>query len=115
MQRGMGSFLTREQIQQVIPLQPTDALRLEPGLAFQRRRFGPGFAVTGRNGCQFRYVINGGRVNESFEIDDLIVDWIEAIEIYRGPATVPAEFTNFSKDVAGDCGVMAIWLTNRIR
>lgn len=114
-QRGIGSFLTREQIQAVLPLQPTDALRLEPGLSFTRRRFGPGFAVAGRNGCQFRYVINGGRVGETFEIDDLIVDWIEAIEIYRGPASVPAEFTNFAKDVAGDCGVMAIWLTNRVR
>ncbi len=43
-----------------------------------------------------------------FVIDQLQPEQIEAIEVYRGPAEVPAEF-NIS---GADCGVVVIWMRN---
>ncbi len=44
-------------------------------------------------------------LERSFDIFQLRPEEIEAIEIYRGPAQVPAEFGG----VGSDCGVVALW------
>jgi hypothetical protein len=113
MDRGLGTFITRERIDRMIPLQPTDVLRGVAGITMQRRRNGFGYQPVGRGGCGFRYFIDGTRVGPGFEIDDVPVEWIEALEIYSGVSTVPAEFSAMMHEQRGNCGLIVIWTKNR--
>lgn len=113
MDRGLGTFITRERIDRMIPLQPTDVLRGVAGITMQRRRNGFGYAPVGRGGCGFRYFVDGARVGPGFEIDDVPVEWIEALEIYAGVSTVPAEFASLMHEQRGNCGLIVIWTKNR--
>lgn len=112
-QRGSGSYVTREQIERSPPMLASDLLRGLAGISLVRRGTGLGFAPVGRANCGFRYVLDGARVGPGFEIDDLSPEWIEAVEVYRGPATVPMEFAPLGNDSRGACGVIVIWTRNR--
>jgi hypothetical protein len=113
MDRGLGTFITRDRIDRMIPLQPTDVLRGVAGIQLQRRRGGFGYQPVGRGGCGFRYFVDGARVGPGFEIDDVPVEWIEALEIYGGVSTVPAEFSSLMHEQRGNCGLIVIWTKNR--
>lgn len=112
-ERGAGSFLTRRDIEGVVPQLASDVLRRQPGLRMVRRQYGGGYAVVGRGNCPFRYVVNGARVGPTFQIDDMPPEWIEAIEIYRGASTVPMEFMLPPSAENADCGIIAVWTRNR--
>lgn len=112
-ERGAGSFITRSDIEAVIPQLASDVLRRQPGLRMMRRQYGSGYAVVGRGNCPFRYFVNGARVGPTFQIDDMPPEWIEAIEIYRGASTVPIEFVLPPSAENANCGIIAIWTRNR--
>lgn len=112
-QRGLGSYITREDFEQRLPLQASELLRGLAGVQLMRRPDGPGFVPVGRGSCGFRYVLNGARVGAGFEIDDIAPEWIEAIEVYRGPASIPIEFAPMGTDYRANCGVIVIWTRNR--
>jgi hypothetical protein len=112
-QRGLGSYITRDEIERRPPILASELLRSVAGIRLVRRSAGVGFAPVGRGNCGFRYVLNGARVGPGFEIDDIAPEWIEAIEVYRGPSTLPVEFTPFTNDVRASCGVIVIWTRNR--
>lgn len=112
-ERGAGSFITRSDIEGVVPQLASDVLRRQPGLRMVRRQYGGGYAVVGRGNCPFRYVVNGARVGPTFQIDDMPPEWIEAIEIYRGASTVPMEFMLPPTAENADCGIIAVWTRNR--
>jgi hypothetical protein len=88
-QRGTGACITRADCDRRTPPLASELLRNVAGVQLMRRSNGPGFVPVGRGSCGFRYVLNGARVGAGFEIDDISPEWIEAIEAYRGPATVP--------------------------
>jgi hypothetical protein len=111
--RGLGTFLTRDRIDRVMPLQPSDVLRGVAGIRMERRRGGFGYAPVGRAGCGFRYFVDGARIGPGFEIDDVPVEWIEALEVYHGISTVPAEFAPVMHEQRGTCGLIVIWTKNR--
>ena len=113
MERGMGTFITRDRIDRMIPLQSTDVLRGVAGISMQRRQNGFGYQPVGRGGCGFRYFVDGARVGPGFEIDDVPVEWIEALEIYGGVSTVPAEFSSLMHEQRANCGLIVIWTKNR--
>lgn len=108
-ERGIGSYVTRPEILATLARQASDVLRRQPGMRLVRRTSGFGYVVVGRGECPFRYFVDGTRVGPTFQIDDVDVDWIEAIEIYRGPASVPIEFMLPPTEQNANCGIIAIW------
>ncbi len=97
-----GDFMTRQEIEERKALHVTDFLRTVPGM------------VIGRNGVWMRR--SGGRCPPAVYIDgallgDADIDFrlapehVAGIEVYKGPAEVPQEFSR-----AGlACGVIVIW------
>ncbi|MEX2611165.1 MAG: TonB-dependent receptor [Gemmatimonadota bacterium] len=111
-ERGRGVYMTRAQIEAKQPSMASDALRGIAGLTLMPSNWGPYQDVTGRGGCPFRYFVNGGRAGDDFYIDELAQDWIEAIEIYRGPSSVPPQYIPALGSGNSACGVILVWLTN---
>jgi len=110
-ERGHGSYITRQQIEAMQPLNGSDVLRTVAGVRLERGRWGN--IAVGRGSCPFRFIMNGARLLPGFTMDDVSPHGIEGIEIYMGAAGLPIEFQGFSSDVGGTCGVIVIWLRNR--
>lgn len=108
--RGYGSFLTQHDWSARDVGMPSELLRTVPGVRISPRRGGFGNILFDRSSCPFRYVIDGVHVGDSFLIDELRSDWIEAVEIYRGIATVPMEFRAPPTSARANCGVIVVWL-----
>jgi hypothetical protein len=106
-ERGPGTFLTRSNWDSRGILVPSDILRNLPGVRVSAGRFGN--VVYDRSSCAFRYFIDGARVGPTFQIDDIPAEWIEALEVYRGPAQVPGRFTMPTSTARANCGVIVIW------
>jgi hypothetical protein len=112
--RGLGgSYISRDQIERMLPTLASDLLRTLPGITLVPRPNNYGFVALGRGGCAFRYIIDGGRTLGDYTIDDLQWDWIEALEVYRGPADVPGEFTSHTSSERANCGVIVVWTRRR--
>lgn len=106
---GLGTFITRQDIEKAHPARVTDMLRMVPGI--QLLGSGSGFHPViqiGRgagNGCQTQIFLDGIRMPDP-RLDDLVAPGdIEGIEIYKGLASIPAEF--LTPDAP--CGVVAVW------
>ncbi len=119
--RGMGTYITRAQIERQRPMFVTDLLRGVPGVELRGGGVGsrPVVAVgrsTGRT-CTARIFVDGMLLNPTmmtpsgpradvFRIDDVVhPSSVEGIEIYRGMSTMPPEFLTAD----AECGVIAIW------
>ncbi len=111
--RGIGTFLSRQEIDAMHALRGTDILRRVAGIRLVQQRNWPGLMAIGRGNCPYRFVIDGVRINEGYSIDEMPPTWIEGIEIYAGPSQVPIEWTSFSSDPNGNCGVIVVWTRNR--
>ncbi len=111
--RGVGTYITREEIERRRPMYVSDVLATLPGVTLEgsgrgnRRRI-----VVERSlpGCAAQVFLDGILANRGqgadFAIDDIVSPLdIEAIEVYRGLSTVPPEFYNPDSR----CGVIAIW------
>jgi hypothetical protein len=114
--RGVGTFLTRAEIEARNPGAASDLFRRMPGVRFVRVGAGLGVRLRatggGRRGgdCAPTIWLDGQRT-QGMEIDDLRSGDIEAIEMYRGSATLPAEFNTASQV---QCGAVIIWTKRRI-
>lgn len=113
---GIGSFITRAEIERRNPSRVTDLLAVVPGMSIQRRIV---FARVAN--CPAQIYIDGFHINrpvrpmpgrrgrsstEMFPVDDVVQPRsIEGIEVYQGLSRVPAEF--YTPEAA--CGVVAIW------
>jgi hypothetical protein len=107
---GIGSFITRAQIE---ARRPVSVVQLFDGVAgisvnqvterVRIRRAGFGF----RN-CEPLYFIDGLRfrdVGERGPLSFIFPNDVAGIEVYRGLATVPAQFGG----VTAQCGVIVVW------
>lgn len=110
--RGLGSFITRQQIESRPTVQSSDLLRRIPGVRLVRGRFGDQLAV-GRGNCPYRFIIDGARINAGFSIDEMPPHWFEGIEVYNGPSQVPIEFSASPSEPNAACGLIVIWTRNR--
>jgi Carboxypeptidase regulatory-like domain len=108
-ERGFGRYLSRFDWENRSPRLPSDLMRTVAGVRVVPLRAGVGSAVLDRSNCAFRYVLDGARIGSTFNIDDIPVEWIEALEVYRGPAEVPAQFTFPPSQARANCGVIVIW------
>ena len=107
---GQGAFLTKAEIERMRGVAlPTDLLRNMTGLQRARRPNGRGFRIVGRNHCPYRYYVDGVRIGQGFELDDLEWHWIDAIEVYSGLGQVPARFADADPMRVRSCGAVVVW------
>ncbi|UCC73545.1 MAG: TonB-dependent receptor plug domain-containing protein [Gemmatimonadota bacterium] len=107
---GSGWYITRSDIEELKPSYVTDLLATVPGVRLVSSGSGHRRMPTfGRiPGCYAQVYVDGFQINRGpgFTIDDVVLPGsVEGIEVYRGLATVPAEY--LSPDAI--CGVVAIW------
>jgi hypothetical protein len=107
--RGIGTYVTRDEIEARRASRVSDALRDTPGIRFVRVRGGTGIrfmsAPTHRRDCKPMIWIDGQRAPD-MEVDDLPVNEIEGIELYHGPSTTPMQF---SQGAMTTCGTIVVW------
>jgi hypothetical protein len=107
--QGVGTYFTRDDVEQRSSGAPSDLLRAMAGVRFVRVPSGRGvrFPTTsiGRRDCAPLIWLDGQRA-PGMEIDDVPLSDIEGIELYHGPSTTPLQFTS---GAAVGCGTIAIW------
>jgi hypothetical protein len=108
--RGLGKYLTREDIASRRASTPSEALRNTPGIRSVRTSSGTGVRFTAiqqmRNtGCIPLIWLDGQR-SPGMEIDEISLGDIEGIELYTGTSTTPPQFW---VGTSNHCGTIVIW------
>ena len=110
--QGIGSFITRERLEDENPTRVTDVMRRLPGVQVRS-------TPEARNAVRFRgHTRNGGcwplvwldgapLAAGEFDLDVLSPKSIEGIEVYSGIAQIPSQFIGM-RDRA-HCGVIVVW------
>ncbi len=127
---GTGSFLTREDIEETRARRTSDVFRRVRGVRvtpagrdtykLQTVRYGLSLSERGSSGgttrpdmrsagggsivCEMLVYLDGALVQLT-GIDDVPMNNLEAIEVYRGAGEIPAEF----RVTNATCGVVALW------
>ena len=116
---GFGIQITRQEIEARHPLRISDMLEETPGVRFSRQGSGSVRRVIhigtlpgpGGGDCPVQIFLDGVLATRAapggdVTVDDLVEPQdVEEIEIFKGLASVPAEFLNPD----ARCGVIAIW------
>jgi hypothetical protein len=107
--RGLGFFLTREEIVRREGAQLSGLVTQAQGVRIVRLRNGQSLVRFTRwthkgNGCAPRIWVDGV-IARGLELDDIPSADVEAMELYASPSSVPSEFTA----AEFDCGVIAVW------
>jgi hypothetical protein len=117
-ERGIGSFITRQDLEKLNTSYPSDAFRRLPGMRFENVSGGMGVRFMsaigmrgGRGGCVPTIWLDG-QAAPGMEIDEIRAGDIHGIEIYRGASTVPAQFV---KGGLGQCGVIVVWTRRKTK
>jgi hypothetical protein len=112
-ERGPGYFITREEIARRRPRQLSDMLSVIPGLYLNPSTYGSyevtvNRSRTVRGGCPIRVFLNGlpYQVEPGRSIDEIRVQDLEGVEVYRNPGETPARFSGG----AAACGVIVVWV-----
>jgi hypothetical protein len=105
-----GVFFTRDDIRDQRASTPSDLMRSTPGVRLVRASAGKGVrfqSTTGmrRGDCQ-PVVWVDGQAAPGMELDDISLNDIEGIELYRGTSTTPAQFWRAG---ASQCGAIVVW------
>jgi hypothetical protein len=105
--QGMGSYLTREDIEKRSPISMTDALRTTAGLQIVPNGDGTN-SVLGRGGCRPAVYVDGMQVMDGSTDLDAIVrpSDVRGVEVYRSGSTVPAEYGGVG---GNSCGTLLVW------
>lgn len=109
-ERGGGHFITREDIDRRNPGALTDMLRMIPGARIVTSRGIIPNQIRFRNErCAPLTWLDGAPLTAGeFDLDALSPRSIEAIEIYAGSGTIPAQF-HVSSAITSQCGTIVIW------
>lgn len=118
--QGQGFYLTQEQIERRNLPVSADYLRLAPSIALApshnasgiselvaiSKREGGSFFGDGAGACAMQVVIDGVPMPPRFPLELLPNPReIAGIEVYSGPATVPAQFSGLDRR----CGMILVW------
>ena len=87
--QGIGTYITRQQLDELRGGQAAEALRTVPGIQLFRTR-------------------NGDQTVPNMELDQIPANDIEGIELYRGASTTPAQFWQGSTQNTF-CGTIVVW------
>jgi hypothetical protein len=104
--RGLGSFLGPDELARVPTAFPTHVLRRIAGISVTRGqiRIRGVNSLMGGGPCTPTIILDHMRVRGA-RLDDIVpMSQVEAIEVYKGPATVPPQWRD-----AATCGVIAVW------
>lgn len=105
---GLGWFIGPGDIERRQPQRPSDLLRTVPGVDVMPVRFGKSFVrfrrAVGNRRCEPALFVDGV-YTEAMDLDDIDRSDLLALELYRGPGEIPAEFTRGS----GNCGAIVAW------
>jgi hypothetical protein len=116
---GIGTFITREQIDDRHTTTTSDLFRTVPMARLIRVGNGMGIrfpqqASGNRRGptyCIPLIWVDGQRA-PGLEIDDIVATDVHAIEIYRGPSTTPGQFVTVN---SAPCGTIVVWTRRKDR
>jgi hypothetical protein len=103
---ALGHFYTRKQILARQPQYLSELLRSLPGVVVNTSRSG-GYTLRMR-GCRYAPVVWIDRTRaQGIELDEVArVDEVAALEVYTGPAGVPAQYLDRSNV---GCGTVLVW------
>ena len=108
--KGVGTYWTRDDIEQYNTQRTSDVLRGAPGIRLVRVSSGMGVRFNStsivRRDCTPMIWMDGQRA-PGLEVDDILARDIEGIELYGGPATTPMQFSQYSS--SSTCGTIVIW------
>lgn len=106
--RGIGEFVTREQIERQNPRETSDVLRRVPGLRVGPSDAGGRTEITlGRDAfpCRPAIFVDGLHMAR-FSVDDVIVPDLGGIEVYTGAGQIPVKYASMAPSA---CGAILIW------
>lgn len=118
--QGVGFFITQEQIEKRNLPVAADYLRLAPSIALApspnpsgiselvaiSKREGGSLFGDGANACAMQIVVDGVPMPPRFPLELLPTPReIAGIEVYNGPATVPAKYNGLDRR----CGMVLVW------
>jgi hypothetical protein len=118
---GAASYITRNEIEKRKPSLTTDLLRRIGSLTIvdssgtlmavsrrvQKPNIRTGGVVMDLKNCPLQVAIDGQLREWGFAVNNIAPEEIHGIEIYPGPATIPAEFASMKRDA--NCGLIMIW------
>jgi hypothetical protein len=116
---GSATYITRADIDKRRPSQTTDLLRrvssisiadsLGVLMAISRRVQKPVIRAGTSNlaNCPLQVAVDGQLKEWGYAVNSLSPNEIHGIEVYPGPATIPAEYASMRRDAA--CGLILIW------
>jgi hypothetical protein len=111
--RGNGEFFTSDQIERLHPRQMVDVFRhtnsMSIGYDSKGRQYVQNLRAHGLGACQPSVFLDGmamGRdMDGNVSLDFTIPENVAGMEVYAGPATIPAEY-----NLTGSaCGVVLLW------
>jgi hypothetical protein len=113
--RGIGEYITRNEIRDRGHQRLSDLLATIPG--FRRTLRADGTSSMDARGkksivltCDTQYFLDGLRADiAATDIDNLGLEDVEAVEVYRGAAGIPLQYGA----VGGACGAVLIWMRKR--
>ncbi|MEQ1690620.1 MAG: hypothetical protein ABMA00_05005 [Gemmatimonas sp.] len=107
--RGIGTFITRDDIIERGASRLSDMLRTKRGVNVVRGRvrFVANTAGSRNTACQ-PYIWLDGALARGMEVDELPSNTVEAMELYPYFSTVPSEFQSVGNNTT-PCGTIVIW------
>lgn len=104
---GFGRFFTREDIEQTAFVRTSSMLMQVPSIRLVHARDGSvylGVSDHGSPSCRSAVYLNGMEMHASFALDDLSLDELEGVEIYRWRSEMPLDLAR-----ADVCTAVAFW------
>ena len=117
--RGVGEFLSREQIGRRGSVELADLMRgfrsisitqnskagIAEQIAYNKRDYG-NFLTSGPGACPMQVIVDGMNMPSGFDLNlGPLVSQIAGIEVYGGPSTAPPQFQGVDRR----CGLILIW------
>ncbi|MEO6443820.1 MAG: carboxypeptidase regulatory-like domain-containing protein [Gemmatimonadaceae bacterium] len=106
--RGIGYFISREQIERRNPSNMTDMFRMIPGVRVESRGFRTQVRFRGARCSPLTWMDGSPLYAGEFDLDSVDPRSFEGIEVYSGAASVPAEFQG-NRSVSSACGTVVLW------
>lgn len=105
--RGIGIFLSRDDLTERQSSKLTDLLRTRRGVTMVRGKLRFASSSGNRAACIPDVWLDGQR-SQGVEIDDILTSEVEAVELYANFSTVPFEFTATGPN-STPCGTVVVW------
>ncbi len=106
--RGAGHFITRSEIEKRNPVNTTDMFRMIPGARVESRGFRSQIRFRGARCAPLTWLDGTPLYAGEFDLDSIDPRSLEGVEVYSGPAGVPAEFQG-DRNISSSCGTVILW------